>query len=213
MTLGTSVDLLSVFDYLMLSAGMQRVSTVQTSQWPASSRVYEDRFSIIGCFYYDSFSRLSTHWLDAQDLLVSLMSASLAQGDAKSWDGYLILLTNGSVSRNQALKLTEIRSNTRRVRKIVITGDDLRAPEGTDILPQLRRNLGPVLPLTIQVQPRPSDPLASLAERLGHNAARSGQVAAILEAYREGRPVLTALHDYLELNDGTMKGRWTREDT
>lgn len=206
MTLGSSVDLLAGFDYLMLSSDMQKVSSAQTARWPSYSRLYEDRFSIVGCFYFDSFTSLSNNWLDAQDLLVSVLSANLPQGDAKSWDGYLVLLTNGSVSRNQALKLTEIRFNTRRVRKVVITGDDLRVRDGTDMLPQLRRNLGPVLPLTIQVQPRPTDPLSSVAERLSHSAARTGQVAAVLEAYRKGKPLVTALHDHLESNRGTASG-------
>ena len=75
---------------------------------------------------------------------MELVSKYTSSYDAKSWEGYLVLLTPSSVPKRGLLKLTEIRYDISRVRKLVATGDDIKT------LDSVRQFLLPLLPLQVE---------------------------------------------------------------
>jgi hypothetical protein len=105
-----------------------------------SLRVYESRYSVIAVAYYETWTALESRWVEAQSLLVDLITKYFRRGEAKAWEGYLVLLTQDQLLADPQ-GIDRIRRDTTRLRKIVIAGAD------TDSLENLQTALLPVLPL------------------------------------------------------------------
>jgi hypothetical protein len=150
--------------------------------------VLEDPLAIVGVAGFDSWTELAAGWSIAQDRIVSAIGGRIASGEPKAWDGYLALLTPQQLTEGEQGEAARIRYDTRRLRKIVITGDE--APN----LGRLPSALLPVRPILEEGDLERFDPLARLRDHLIRAGAEAGAVDALLEAYTEGRLLMDAIH-------------------
>ncbi len=104
-------------------------------------RIFEDRFSVVGVAYFETWLALETQWIEAQGALVELMSSRLTRSDPKSWEGYLLLFTSDQAT--DALAIDRVRRDTTRLRKLVTTGAEMQSILG------VADALLPVLPLEL----------------------------------------------------------------
>jgi hypothetical protein len=189
-------DLVSQMAYLLSSSGAKLVSRSRYEHWPEGASAYEDQYSIIAIWPYDSFHDISDQWISAQDDVISLMSSNISSSDPKSWDGYLVLVTTEGIPEGMADRLNEIRSDTRRIRKLVVTGDDLpgTAESELEITQALRRLLAPVVNVSIEKSLMQPDPLATIAGRAALSPQMESDLMIALGAYRRGLPPIEAIH-------------------
>jgi hypothetical protein len=140
----TSLEIIGAGDRALVDAGYRQVPDPGWVRSPNAARVYEDVYGVVGLLVFDSVEQLERDWPSAQSDLVDLLSRHLSRDDAKAWDGYLVLFTGALEGRSSEARLSEIRRDTSRVRKIVATGDQLRS------LVSVERALLPLLPLDMQ---------------------------------------------------------------
>lgn len=189
-------------DFVLTSEKIRRIARERLSDWPATATAYEDPYCIIGVWNFATFSDLEESWLNAQELVADLVSANVSSLDAKSWDGYLVLVTSGRAGPRQASELARIRNNTRRIRKIVITGDDLNLETEESLRASLRRQLGALLPLHLEEHLGTVDPFIDLPSRVTSASLGPGEVRCVLDARHSGKPMIAALHDLLSRTHG-----------
>ena len=168
------------------------------------SGIYEDPLSVIGYAVFENLDALRSEWVAAQEQLSAAISGALYNMGPKAWDGYLILATPERASSNDAVELTAIRSNTRRLRKLVITGSELgdEPMEATLIRSAVHRALAPLRPLSLPQSVGAIDPLAGLPSRISVRGLSAANIDAVVSAYVEGRPMLQSLHASLHQEDG-----------
>jgi hypothetical protein len=197
MTAGDALaDLASAIDLVLTGAGYQRVPPTSADVAPTSIAAFEDPYAIVAVRTFATLPELTQMWLETQDQVVDLVTRSVTSIDAKAWDGYLVLATADRVPIGRASDLQAITSNTRRIRKLVVTGDDLvgAASEAAYIV-AVRRSLASLLPLQIEVVHDVIDPLEELPSRLQAVGVSTQDVRTMLDAYRDGRPMVGALHE------------------
>lgn len=152
-------------------------------------RSFEDDVSIVGVVQYRSWPTLRDSWLDAQSVLVDLLTDRLDRSDPKVWEGYLVLLTLDQAPNSS--EVAEIRRDTSRLRKIVATGEDLGRVSQVDEV------LLPVLPLSGGVLRHDSGSilgrLPALLEGRGIDEDLSRQVVT---AFESDRPLMEAVAEW-----------------
>jgi hypothetical protein len=137
---------------------------------------------------FETCAELLRTWPDRQGSLVDVISQYVGQGESKSWDGYLVLLTS-SLAPSEGKEIEAVRYNTTRLRKIVATGDDLRTP--TDV----ERVLRPLLPLgREQARLSQESALDLLPKLLADKGISTETTRLLVEAFREQSPLLERLH-------------------
>ena len=117
-----------------------------------------------------------------------MISSQVGREEAKSWDGYLVLLTP-SVAPSESARLEAVRYNTTRLRKLVATGDDLQSP--TDVERVLRRLL-PLSPESANLSPESA--LDLLPKLLADQGIPKDTTELIVDAFRKQSPLLERLH-------------------
>ena len=187
MSLNPTTLLASSAEFLT-EAGYRLVAFESARDWQtANSKLFEDRYSLVGVVVYDTWRELAEGWPDAQARLVATMATRLSRTEPKTWDGYVVLLTPGysdTNSRNVSL----IRYDTTRVRKFVATGEDLKA------LGDVKRALLPLLPLsTVRLEPF-RDMLAVLKEALATRGIAQDDAERVILAFSKNEPILLALY-------------------
>lgn len=194
----TTTMLLAAASELLEKAGYREVSSERIESWPRpGARVYEDPYSIAALVAYETWHDLSTGWSDAQAALAALMSRYLTRDDSKSWDGYLVLLTPSVPPEEERLVAADIRSNTRHVRKLVTTGDELR--DLRDVL----RTLLPLLPLEPNiVTPSQESVLDLLPDLLAGHGIEQEAVHVLIGAFAKQEPLVETLHNFFRGNEG-----------
>ncbi len=148
-------------------------------------RVFEDARSVVGVVFFRSWSQLDSDWPAAQAALVDRISSRFNRSDAKSWDGYLVLLTSDTAPTAEAV--ADVRRDTSRLRKLVGTGSDLVSIEA------VAEVLLPVLPLELDGT---ESMQSSLLER----------IPRMVEAYDIDRDLATAAIASFEANRSPMEG-------
>ena len=151
----TTIQLTAAVTEVLVDNGYQTVRV--PSDWPSASRLFEDEYGIVALHVYDTWQGLRNEWNIAQGQLVDLISARLARPEPKSWEGYLILLTEGDAPESERRAVVDLRYNTNRLRKLVATGQELETVEDVHTV------LLPLLPLDIKT---PSTSGAGLLDRL-----------------------------------------------
>lgn len=155
-------------------------------------RVFEDAYSVVAILVVDKWSDLRDGWIEAQSALVELMSDFVPKDAPKSWDGYLVLFTPGLVSLADKSAVARIRYDTGRVRKLIVTGEQLK--EVADV----ENALLPLLPLNIEFGSAPSDEVLSrLPELLANEALKRETIQAVVDAHITQEPLVEALHTSL----------------
>lgn len=193
----TADDIADQVVALLVESGIHQIPHEHYDSWPADALAFEDEYALVAVWRYDTFSDLETSWLAAQDHVISLLGSALVSSDPKSWDGYLIVVTADVVPLDQAAQLSSIRADTRRLRKLVITGDDVppQISSTLEVAPAVRRALAPILDLTLPETLHQGDPLDSIMGRTGLAGPEAGTLDVVLDAYRRGRPPVEALYE------------------
>ena len=173
--------------------GYRRANLDTTGMWQtANVRLFEDDYGIVAVVVYDTWGELSSEWVDAQALLVELVSKYTTSYDPKSWEGYLVLLTPSPVAREGRLELTRIRYDVSRVRKLVATGDDIKT------LDDVRQVLLPLLPLEVETIDGVGESVLSiLPALLSKRGLATKAVETAITAFLEQKPVVESLHKHL----------------
>ena len=185
----TSTDLIAVASQVLARGGYQQIRE-RVSEWDTpTSRLFEDEYNVVGLVVFDTCGELLRAWPDLQGSLVEVISRHVGQGESKSWDGYLVLLTPG-FGASDDVEIEAVRYNTTRLRKLVATGDDLRNP--TDV----ERILCPLLPLgQEQVTQSQESALDLLPKLLANQGIAEETTRLLVEAFREQSILLERLHE------------------
>jgi hypothetical protein len=186
----TSASILSGASRSLTSAtaGYQPVSSDLIGEWPTDAvRVFEDAFTVVAVCVFETWSALEQGWQEAQGALVEVMSAHLSVHDAKSWDGYLVLLTPGSRTEDRDA-IERIRYDTARVRKLVSSAPELAT------ISDIEHALLPLLPLSTDIDVAPTRPPLDVVGDALREQFDAQVVDALLAAFAEQRPIVEAIH-------------------
>ena len=188
----TATDIVAAASVCLESGGYSPVPESRLGEWQLpSARVYEDPYSVVALLVYESWGELASNWTDAQAALVELISAHMTSADAKSWEGYLVLLTPGVALGDVYPSVADIRYDVSRVRKLIATGNDLSR------ISDVERTLLPLLPM----QPPASahgdaSVLSLLPALLAQRGIDEGAVRVVIDAFSAQEPLVESLHNY-----------------
>lgn len=184
----TTTDLIAVASQTLSACGYRQIRK-RFLEWDTpTSRLFEDEYNVVGIVVFDTCAELLRTWPDHQGSLVDLISRHVSQGESKTWDGYLVLLTPGLAPSGDR-EIVAIRYNTTRLRKIVATGDDLRTAT------EVERVLLPLLPLDQdQVRLTTGSVLDILPKLLADKGIPEETTRLLVEAFRDQSPLLERLH-------------------
>lgn len=193
----TVTELLANATKTLETYGYKRVNLDLAESWQTSNvRLFEDDYGIVAVVVYDTWGGLSSNWIYAQASLVELVSKYTTSYDAKSWEGYLVLLTPSSVAKQGRLKLTEIRYDISRVRKLVATGDDIKT------LDDVRQVLLPLLPLQVETINEVREAVLDMLPKLLSNRGLPEKaVELVINTFLEQRSIVENLHKYRMENE------------
>lgn len=186
-------------DYLLMNSGSHLIPRSYYKDWPTGARAFEDPYTIVGVWTYESFEDLAENWMVAQDSMIQLVSSNVLGTDSKAWDGYLILTTGAPVPAHLAGELHTIRFDTRRLRKLIVTAEDLQSEQADGgVLRSIRRALAPVVDISFRRSDDNADPLETLPQRLAAESDQLlGDLKATVTAYKLGIPTMEVLsHGY-----------------
>ena len=173
-------------------AGFQRVSSSGVVNWSANSaRVFEDRYSVVCVAVYETWTHLSSRWIDDQEILIELISRHFVRSDAKAWDGYLALFTPSLVPSSDRLAAIQIQRDTRRVRKLFAGGSELKSVDS------VRRVLLPLLPIEEQTPLQPRNLLDSLPPILAKHGVDEEAAQLAITAFKEQRSIASEIHSLM----------------
>lgn len=185
----TPTDIIAAASQVLSVAGYRQVSEPSKHWETSTSRLFEDEYNIVGIVVFDTCGELLQAWTDLQGSLVDLISKHIGQAEAKSWDGYLVLLTSG-VAPSEEAEIEAVRYNTSRLRKIVATGEELRTV--TDV----ERVLRPLLPL--RDEPAATDNTSALdvlPRLLAEQGIAQDTTRVLVDAFRSQSPLIERLHE------------------
>jgi hypothetical protein len=160
----------------------------------AHGRLFEDRYSVVGICAWEDWKGLRSEWPRAQGWLVEIISERIDRSEAKAWDGYIVLLTPARVPQEDRATLDAIRYDTTRLRKLV--GVDLSSEAA------VKRVLSPLLPLDPQLLRTAGSSLGDLLlEMIKPEVAPPDTVQALVDAFKDGRPLVDSIHRALHSED------------
>ncbi len=152
-------------------------------------RVFESEYAVAGVFGFDTCAEIVRGWQDAEERLLSLIRPKLDRQDEKAWDLYLIVATPDAESKR--LELDPIRTDTRRVRKVVISAGD--APSSVPLTAFVSRRLAGLTRLPRPRSAQYADPLAEVAARSGQNSP----IPTLIEVHQRGSTMMDALQEWI----------------
>jgi hypothetical protein len=185
----TSTDIVAAASQVLTTAGYRTVNDASSRWNSATSRLFEDEYNVVGIVVFDTCGELLKAWPDLQGSLVDLISKHVGQAEAKSWDGYLVLLTS-AVAPSEDTEIEAVRYNTTRVRKIVATGEELRT------IADVERVLRPLLPLTDEETAMDNaSALDVLPRLLSEQGIAEETTRALVDAFRSQSPLIERLYE------------------
>lgn len=184
----TLTDLLAASSSL-LEAGGYKIIRDGFPEWDtASTRLFEDKYNIVGLAVFATTSELLKSWADLQGALVNVISKYVGQGEGKAWDGYLVLLTTGIAPSSDA-DIEALRYDTSRLRKLVATGEDLSTAGDVE------RVLRSLLPLQNATGPiGQGTALELLPELLAEQGIDTRIAQALVRSFIQQEPLMEAIH-------------------
>ena len=191
----TSTEVLAAATVSLVAGGYRRIDTTSEDWGIPNSRLFEDEYGLVAVVVYETWEALAAEWVVAQGALVELISRHLSRSHPKSWEGYLVALTPGSRGRSGRQEWMNIRYNTNRLRKLVASGEELRA------IADVETALAPLLPVDSQAVT--VDLFASvldLVPDLVHDSSGLPRKVAqeVVNAFVQQRNMLEALHNARE---------------
>jgi hypothetical protein len=185
----TATTLLAAVSDLLVSSGFRAVSIESSGEWGSSHvRLFEDPYSLAAIVVYDTWKELLNRWPDAQAAAVDIVSTRVAKSEPKSWDVYLVLLTPAFADVIAAREVNAIRYDTTRVRKLILTGDELRT------LDDVRRTILPLLPVNPVALAPPKDVLIQLVDALANRGIDRDDASKVVTAFTNNEPMISALY-------------------
>lgn len=184
----TPTDLIAACTSVLQSGGYQSIRD-GFSQWnTTSTRLFEDRYNVVGIAVFATSDELLGTWADLQGALVDVISRHVGQAESKAWDGYLVLLTAG-IASSSAAEIESLRYDTTRLRKLVATGEDLVAAGDVE------RLLRPLLPLrAAQGSISQGTALDLLPRLLAEQGITEQTTELLVKAFTEQEPLMEMLH-------------------
>jgi hypothetical protein len=188
----TPTDLIAAATKTLQDGGYRQITAGFPDWNNQTARLFEDKYSIVGLVVFETCGELLRTWTDLQGSLVNVISHHVGREESKAWDGYLVLLSPG-IAPSEDNGLEAIRYDTRRVRKLVATGDDLRG------LTEVERVLRPLLPLAVGSASVGQGTALDLLPKLlsAHNIPEE-TTKALVEAFRKQASLLETLNDLKE---------------
>jgi hypothetical protein len=184
----TPTDLIAAAVSVLEAGGYRSVQNGFPDWTTTSTRLFEDKYNVVGIAVFVTFAELCRSWTDLQGSLVDVISQHVGRSEQKAWDGYLVLLTPG-VAPSGGLSLEEIRHDTTRLRKLVATGEDL---SGAGDVERLLRSL---LPLRAeQGEIREPSALDLLPDLLAPHEIDPEVTRTLVKAFLEQKPLMDAIH-------------------
>jgi hypothetical protein len=185
----TPIEIAAAASRSLEEANYARIAEERLGDAVGRGRFYEDTYGVVLLVVYETWVSLVEGWGNDQARLVALISAYMTRADPKSREGYLVLLCPVAPPTEEAGLLQEIRYDITRVRKLIATGEELTE------LADVERAILPLLPVSApsELEPESSalDLLPDLLEEQGIDRVDSD---ALIEAFREQRPLLEAIH-------------------
>lgn len=187
-TMMTPTDLIAASTSVLEAGGYQPIREGFPEWNTTSTRLFEDKYNVVGIAVFTTTAELLQSWADLQGALVDVISRNVGQTENKSWDGYLVLLTTAVAPASDA-SIEDIRSDTTRLRKLVATGEDLVAPGDVE---RLLRSLLPLRDPQGSIGQRTAlDLLPELLEEQGINKSTT---KVLVKSFIEQEPLMEALH-------------------
>lgn len=188
----TPTDLIAASTSVLEAGGYQPIREGFPEWNTTSTRLFEDKYNVVGIAVFTTAAELISSWADLQGALVEVISRYVGQTEKKAWDGYLVLLTTAIAPASDA-DIEDIRSDTTRLRKLVATGEDLSAPGDVE---RLLRSLLPLhAPQDLIGQ---STALDLLPELLAEQGINESTTKVLVKSFIEQKPLMDALHRTLE---------------
>lgn len=173
-------------------AGFNAAEHTSVARWRATTAtVYEDPYSVVLVAVYETWAELAAGWEEDQAGLVTLISEHFSSADAKSWEGYLVLLTPSVVPARDRLLAIDIQRNTLHVRKLLAGRDHLQSPA------HVRQTLLPLLPLENFDALEPRDVLDALPSLLEAHGVAPDATRTAIAAFRDGHGLTEEIHTHL----------------
>ena len=173
---------------LLLEGGFLEAREARASS-TLDVRIFEDRRTIVGVCFFERWPELADNWASAQGVLVERISAQLPKSDAKAWEGYLVLVTSEEGVPLEAV--AQVRRDTNRLRKLVVTGSELQSLEAVEIA------LLPVLPLELDDVGGASESLLGRLPAMVETAGIEPALAhAAIEAFEDDRPPMEGIWEW-----------------
>jgi hypothetical protein len=185
----TPSQLLGAASEMLAEGGYSVVST--PTAWAGTTRVFEDPYGIVALHIYETWAQLTDAWEIAQGELVDLISDHFTRSAPKAWEGYLALFSLGPVPSGEWTKVTELRYDTNRVRKLVATREELQT------LDDVRTALLPLLPLDSKaIGPAGGGILDSLPSLIADKRLSQHMVEEAIDAYNSNQSIVERLHAF-----------------
>ncbi len=184
----TTTDFIAASTSVLEGGGYQPIREGFPEWNTTSTRLFEDKYSVVGIAVFKTTAELLQSWADLQGALVDVISRHVGMTENKAWDGYLVLLTTAIAPASDA-NIEDIRSDTTRLRKLVATGEDLRTPGDVE---RLLRSLLPLRdPQGSIGQGTALDLLPGLLAEQGISQATT---KVLVKSFIEQEPLMEALH-------------------
>jgi len=184
----TTTDLIAASTSVLETGGYQSIREGFPEWNTTSTRLFEDKYNVVGIAVFATTAELLQSWADLQGALVDVISHYVGRSENKAWDGYLVLLTT-AIALESDKNIEDVRSDTTRLRKLVATGEDLAAPGDVE------RLLRPLLPLRDQQgsigQGTALDLLPRLLKEQGIDESTT---KGLVKSFIEQEPLMEALH-------------------
>jgi hypothetical protein len=184
----TPTNLIVASSSVLEAGGYQPIRNGFPEWNTTTTRLFEDKYNVVGIAVFTSSAELLRSWADLQASLVDVISRNVGQTESKAWDGYLVLLTTGIAPSSDA-EIEELRYDTTRLRKLVATGEDLTTAGDVE------RLLRSLLPLqTVHGMIEQSTALDLLPEILAEQGINAQTTVALVKSFVEQESLMDALH-------------------
>ena len=184
----TPTDLIAAASSVLEAGGYQTIREGFPEWNTTSTRLFEDKYNVVGIAVFTTTTELLSSWADLQGTLVDAISRHVGQAEGKAWDGYLVLLTTG-IAPSSDVEIEDLRYDTTRLRKLVATGDDMNSAGDVE------RLLRSLLPLRSEHgsigQGTTLDLLPGLLAEQGINKKTTD---VLVKSFIEHEPLMDALH-------------------
>lgn len=184
----TPTDLIAAATDVLEAGGYHAIREGFPEWNTTSTRLFEDKYNVVGFAVFTTIAELVRSWADLQGGLTDVISRHVGLTENKAWDGYLVLLTT-AIAPSTDVGIEDIRADTRRLRKLVATGEDLVAPGDVE---RLLRSLLPLRDPRVSFgQDAALDLLPGLLAELGINESTT---RVLVKSFIEQEPLMDALH-------------------